>query len=54
MERPKVKRADVAGLETVKSLLMDTIILPITSTHLFKGGFMKPCKAILLYGVSNM
>ena len=40
---------DIAGLDVVKSLLHEAVILPVQYPHLFKGK-VKPWKSVLLYG----
>ena len=40
---------DIAGLEVVKSLLHEAVILPVQYPHLFTGK-VKPWKSVLLYG----
>ena len=44
-----VKFSSIAGLDVVKSLLHEAVILPVQYPHLFTGK-VKPWKSILLYG----
>mmetsp|Transcript_58237 Transcript_58237/g.101979 ORF Transcript_58237/g.101979 Transcript_58237/m.101979 type:complete len:452 (-) Transcript_58237:99-1454(-) len=48
-EIPNVKWDEVAGLVEAKSLLQETLILPMRCPHLFTGA-RKPFTGILLYG----
>lgn len=47
-EKPNVRWCDIAGLEQAKSLLQETVILPVKFPQLFTGK-RKPWKGILLY-----
>ena len=49
----EVRFQDIAGLDVVKSLLHEAVILPVQYPHLFKGK-VKPWKSILLYGPPGM
>ena len=46
---PNVKWDDVKGLEDVKKIIKETIILPTIRPDIFKG-LLEPAKGILLYG----
>jgi vacuolar protein-sorting-associated protein 4 len=46
---PNVKWSDIIGLDKVKKILIDTIMLPIELPQVFIGN-RKPVKSILLYG----
>ncbi len=46
---PNVKWDDIQGLEDVKKILKETIILPTMRPDIFKG-ILSPAKGILLYG----
>lgn len=46
---PNVKWDDIQGLEDVKKVLKETIILPTLRPDIFKG-LLSPAKGILLYG----
>ncbi|XXQ29702.1 Vesicle-fusing ATPase [Plasmodiophora brassicae] len=48
-EKPNVKWDDIAGLEQAKSLLKESVILPIKFPQLFTGK-RTPWRGILLYG----
>lgn len=47
-ESPNVKWEDVCGLEEVKNLLKESVIMPIKQPQIFKN--VRPWKGILLYG----
>jgi len=49
MKAGDVRFNDIAGLDVVKSLLHEAVILPVQYPHLFTGK-VKPWKSILLYG----
>ncbi|XP_028767657.1 peroxisomal biogenesis factor 6 isoform X2 [Neltuma alba] len=42
--------ADIGALEEVKESLQELIMLPLRRPELFKGGLLKPCRGILLFG----
>jgi SpoVK/Ycf46/Vps4 family AAA+-type ATPase len=44
-----VKWDDIKGLEDVKKILHETIVLPLVRPDIFKG-ILSPSKGILLYG----
>ena len=46
---PNVKWEDIQGLEDVKKVLKETIVLPTMRPDLFKG-ILSPAKGILLFG----
>lgn len=46
---PNIKWEDISGLEDVKKVLKETIILPTLRPDIFKG-ILSPAKGILLYG----
>ncbi|PAV75500.1 hypothetical protein WR25_02490 isoform B [Diploscapter pachys] len=48
-ERPNITWSDIAGLETAKETLKETVIMPIKFPGLFTGT-RKPWKGILLFG----
>jgi vacuolar protein-sorting-associated protein 4 len=48
-EKPNVRWADVAGLETAKGALQEAVVLPLRFPSLFTGE-RKPWRGILLYG----
>ena len=41
---------DIGGLDDVKELLQELVMLPLQRPDLFKGELLKPCKGILLFG----
>ena len=45
-----VKFADIGSLDETKDLLQELVILPLRRPDLFKGGLLKPCRGILLFG----
>ena len=49
MKSGDIRFNDIAGLDVVKSLLHEAVILPVQYPHLFTGK-VKPWKSILLYG----
>jgi vacuolar protein-sorting-associated protein 4 len=49
-EVPNVKWDDIAGLEEAKSLLKETVILPLKLPELFNNKVREPWRGILLYG----
>ncbi|MBI4015373.1 MAG: CDC48 family AAA ATPase [Candidatus Aenigmarchaeota archaeon] len=50
IEIPKVKWADVGGLENVKELLKEAVDWPLKNADAFKRIGIKPPKGIMLYG----
>jgi vacuolar protein-sorting-associated protein 4 len=50
MESSKVQWDDVAGLETAKESLKESILLPIKFPHLFMGQRKLNRRGVLLYG----
>jgi len=46
---PNIKFEDIQGLDDVKSIIKETIILPTMRPDIFKG-LLSPSKGILLYG----
>jgi len=48
-EKPNVRWADVAGLETAKAALQEAVVLPLRFPNLFTGE-RRPWRGILLYG----
>lgn len=50
-KKPNVKWQDVIGLEEAKTMLKETIIMPIKFPHLFTNKRI-PWKSILIFGVS--
>ncbi|KAJ8649413.1 hypothetical protein MRB53_002436 [Persea americana] len=41
---------DVGALDEVKESLQELVMLPLRRPDLFKGGLLKPCRGILLFG----
>ncbi|KAJ3671050.1 hypothetical protein LUZ60_008476 [Juncus effusus] len=41
---------DIGALSDIKSSLQELVMLPLRRPDLFKGGILKPCKGILLFG----
>ncbi|KAF0684779.1 Aste57867_23294 [Aphanomyces stellatus] len=41
---------DIAGLDHVKTLLQEAVMLPRVAPHLFNDGPLKPCNGVLLFG----
>ncbi|KAK9197751.1 hypothetical protein WN944_012934 [Citrus x changshan-huyou] len=42
--------ADIGALEEIKESLQELVMLPLRRPDLFKGGLLKPCRGILLFG----
>ncbi|KAL4335336.1 hypothetical protein GQ457_07G008370 [Hibiscus cannabinus] len=42
--------ADIGALEETKESLQELVMLPLRRPDLFKGGLLKPCRGILLFG----
>ncbi|KAL9237360.1 hypothetical protein vseg_011918 [Gypsophila vaccaria] len=42
--------ADIGALEDTKESLQELVMLPLRRPDLFKGGLLKPCRGILLFG----
>ncbi|XAR52272.1 Adenosinetriphosphatase [Bertholletia excelsa] len=42
--------ADIGALDEVKESLQELVMLPLRRPELFKGGLLKPCRGILLFG----
>ncbi|XP_044468134.1 calmodulin-interacting protein 111-like isoform X2 [Mangifera indica] len=42
--------ADIGALDEVKESLQELVMLPLRRPDLFKGGLLKPCRGILLFG----
>ncbi|KAJ6341733.1 hypothetical protein OIU78_009813 [Salix suchowensis] len=42
--------ADIGALEETKESLHELVMLPLRRPDLFKGGLLKPCRGILLFG----
>ena len=49
MENPNVKWDDIAGLESSKKILKESVIYPMKYPQLFQG-LLSPWKGVLLYG----
>ncbi|KAF6162131.1 hypothetical protein GIB67_008260 [Kingdonia uniflora] len=45
-----VSFADIGALEETKESLQELVMLPLRRPDLFKGGILKPCRGILLFG----
>ncbi|CAH8363607.1 unnamed protein product [Eruca vesicaria subsp. sativa] len=45
-----VKFADIGSLDEIKDSLQELVMLPLRRPDLFKGGLLKPCRGILLFG----
>ncbi|KMT12009.1 hypothetical protein BVRB_5g099700 isoform A [Beta vulgaris subsp. vulgaris] len=41
---------DIGALEKIKESLQELVMLPLRRPDLFKGGLLKPCRGILLFG----
>ncbi|KAL2334821.1 hypothetical protein Fmac_016034 [Flemingia macrophylla] len=42
--------ADIGSLDEIKESLQELVMLPLRRPDLFKGGLLKPCRGILLFG----
>ncbi|OVA16930.1 AAA+ ATPase domain [Macleaya cordata] len=42
--------ADIGALDEIKDSLQELVMLPLRRPDLFKGGLLKPCRGILLFG----
>ncbi|KAF3789758.1 Spastin [Nymphaea thermarum] len=42
--------ADIGGIEEIKESIQELVMLPLRRPDLFKGGLLKPCRGILLFG----
>ncbi|KAK8337904.1 hypothetical protein V6Z11_A09G219100 [Gossypium hirsutum] len=42
--------ADIGALDETKECLQELVMLPLKRPDLFKGGLLKPCRGILLFG----
>ncbi|CAH9077380.1 unnamed protein product [Cuscuta epithymum] len=42
--------ADIGALDEIKESLQELVMLPLQRPDLFKGGLLKPCRGILLFG----
>ncbi|XP_050229693.1 uncharacterized protein LOC126678828 isoform X2 [Mercurialis annua] len=42
--------ADIGALDEIKESLQELVMLPLHRPDLFKGGLLKPCRGILLFG----
>ncbi|KAJ4837797.1 hypothetical protein Tsubulata_032652 [Turnera subulata] len=42
--------ADIGALDDIKESLQELVMLPLRRPDLFKGGLLKPCRGILLFG----
>ncbi|XP_061996324.1 uncharacterized protein LOC133714258 isoform X2 [Rosa rugosa] len=45
-----VSFADIGALDEIKESLQELVMLPLRRPDLFKGGLLKPCRGILLFG----
>uniref|UniRef100_A0A803LWC1 AAA+ ATPase domain-containing protein n=1 Tax=Chenopodium quinoa TaxID=63459 RepID=A0A803LWC1_CHEQI len=45
-----VSFADIGALDETKESLQELVMLPLRRPDLFKGGLLKPCRGILLFG----
>jgi SpoVK/Ycf46/Vps4 family AAA+-type ATPase len=41
---------DIGALDDIKESLHELVMLPLRCPHLFRGGLLKPCRGILLFG----
>ncbi|PQQ01549.1 putative cell division cycle ATPase [Prunus yedoensis var. nudiflora] len=42
--------AEIGALDNIKESLQEMVMLPLRRPELFKGGLLKPCRGILLFG----
>ncbi|KAK6936757.1 ATPase, AAA-type, core [Dillenia turbinata] len=42
--------SDIGAMEEIKESLQELVMLPLKRPDLFKGGLLKPCRGILLFG----
>ncbi|KAK6250672.1 hypothetical protein QUC31_008234 [Theobroma cacao] len=42
--------ADIGAMDEIKESLQELVMLPLRRPDLFKGGLLKPCRGILLFG----
>ncbi|KAE8722686.1 Spastin [Hibiscus syriacus] len=42
--------ADIGSMDDIKESLQELVMLPLRRPDLFKGGLLKPCRGILLFG----
>ncbi|GMJ06488.1 hypothetical protein like AT4G28000 [Hibiscus trionum] len=42
--------ADIGAMDDIKESLQELVMLPLRRPDLFKGGLLKPCRGILLFG----
>ncbi|KAK4279331.1 hypothetical protein QN277_011128 [Acacia crassicarpa] len=42
--------ADIGALDEIKESLQELVMLPLRRPYLFRGGLLKPCRGILLFG----
>nr|CCA21634.1 katanin p60 ATPasecontaining subunit putative [Albugo laibachii Nc14] len=47
---PGITFESIAGLEHIKQLLQEAVMLPQIAPHLFKDGRLRPCNGVLLFG----